>query len=237
MTRTNKLMFWCCLIACVLAATTLAAPAQVTVSEDGNAIFQRVDQENARRAAKLSSYTAVRHYSVYEPKRAPDADVTVNLKFVPPSTKSFDVVSKKGVGFIQNLVFNRLMDTEKQTAQGKDKADSSISPRNYEAHLLREEEIRGRNSYILELTPKRQDKYLFNGKVWVDQQDYAITKIEGDPVKSPSWFVKSAHFVRDYQKMGDLWLPLRDETHCQIRFEGEYVLSIDHGDYNFGVGD
>ena len=237
MTKTVLVMASLCLIACVLVAKTPVLVAQATLSSDGNAIFQNVDQENARRAAKLISYTAERHYSVYEPKKLPDADMTVSMKFVSPSTKTFNVVSKKGVGFIQSLVFNRLMDTEKQAAQGKDKADSSISPKNYQAQFLYEEAIRGRNSYVLELTPKRQDKYLFKGKVWVDQQDYAIAKIEGDPVKSPSWFVKSAHFIRDYQKIGDFWLPLRDETHCQIRFEGEYVLSIDHRDYNFGVGD
>jgi hypothetical protein len=49
--------------------------------------------------------------------------------------------------------------------------------------------------------PKRVDKYLFEGKVWVDQQDFAVVRIEGRPAAKLSFWIKRAEFVRQYQKV------------------------------------
>jgi hypothetical protein len=51
--------------------------------------------------------------------------------------------------------------------------------------------------------PKRPDKYLFEGKVWIDSQDYAIVRIAGHPAKKLSFWIERADFVRQYQKSMD----------------------------------
>ena len=65
-------------------------------------------------------------------------------------------------------------------------------------------------------TPTRKDKYLFDGKVWIDAQDYAVVQIVGHPAKKLSVWVDKADFVRRYQKIGDFWLPLKDETSVHV---------------------
>jgi hypothetical protein len=73
--------------------------------------------------------------------------------------------------------------------------------------------------------------YLFEGKVWIDVQDYAVVRIEGHPAKKLSFWIERADFVRQYQKIGRFWLPQRDETFVQVRLYGKNVLTIDHQDY------
>ena len=66
----------------------------------------------------------------------------------------------------------------------------------------------GRAAYVLEIKPKRNDKFLFEGRIWVDAEDYALARAEGKPVKKPSFWTKSIHFVQIYQKCGPVWFPL-----------------------------
>jgi len=202
-------------------------PAPITATE----IFDRVQRANADRAAALVSYTSTRHYAVLEPGHPPDAEMVVSMAFVAPSMKSFKTVSTHGVGWIHRRVFRGLMDAELDAASGKQKVDSSITPANYEAQLMGTEQRNGRECYVLALTPRHPNKYLCVGKVWIDKEDAAIARVEGEPAKSPSFWVVKAPFVREYQRIGGFWLPAREETHSQIRFAGEYILQIQYADY------
>ena len=197
----------------------------------GAEVFDRVVEANALRAAELESYRSTRRYAVFEPGHEADAELKVAAQFVSPSTKIFRTMSANGVGWIHKRVFQGLMQAEQETVAGKEKLGSAISPANYDAQLLGTEVYEGRDSYVLSLTPKRRDKYLFKGKVWIDSEDFAIAKIEGEPARSPSFWVVRAPFVRKYQRIDRFWLPFRDETRSQIRFAGEYILRIDYGDY------
>jgi len=37
----------------------------------------------------------------------------------------------------------------------------------------------------LAVNPKRDDAYLYRGKVYVDSEDFAVTQIEAEPAKNP----------------------------------------------------
>jgi hypothetical protein len=84
---------------------------------------------------------------------------------------------------------------------------------------------------VLALTPKHANKYLFVGRIWIDKADAAIARVEGEPAKSPSFWVVKAPFTREYQRIDGFWLPATDETHSQIRFAGEYILRVRYADY------
>ena len=66
--------------------------------------------------------------------------------------------------------------------------------------LLGEEQQWGRECRVLKLQPKRLDKRLIDGKIWVDKQEFAIVILEGEPTRSLSLCVIRAHLVREYQK-------------------------------------
>jgi hypothetical protein len=79
--------------------------------------------------------------------------------------------------------------------------------------------------------PKRRDKYLFEGKVWIDTQDFAVVRIAGHPAKKLSFWIERADFVREYQRIDGFWLSQRDETFVKVRMYGQKVLTIDHQNY------
>jgi hypothetical protein len=56
-------------------------------------------------------------------------------------------------------------------------------------------------------------------------------RIAGQPAKSLSFWITRADFVRQYQRIGEFWLPAQDNTEVHIRLYGTKILTIDHGDY------
>jgi hypothetical protein len=232
-------------VALGLFAVLLAAPPQPPIvmtagtpaagSRDVSAIFERLQAANAVRDAALESYLSTRRYSVFEPGRESDAELLVSMQFVAPSTKTFKTIDVHGVGWIQRRVFGRLMEAEAQAAGGMDKTNSAITPANYEGQLLGTESLSGRECYVLSLAPRRRDKYLFIGKAWIDKQDFAVARVEGEPAKSPSFWIVRAPFVREYQRVERFWLPRQDETRTEIRFAGLYILRIQYADYQINT--
>lgn len=194
-------------------------------------IFAELIRRNQLRNAALHSYSAVRSYAVTDPKGKLHAQKTVRLDYRAPDSKSFVTISEKGSAVVRRLVLNRLMESETETAAGKSRKDSSISPANYTFSLLGEQDLGANHCFVLQATPTRSDKYLFDGKVWIDAQDFAVVQIVGHPARKLSIWVDKADFVRRYQKIGDFWLPLRDETSVHVRFYGTKILTIDHQSY------
>jgi len=225
----------------VLASTAVVLPAldstapQAAAIPSAAEIVVRIDQANAARTTKLQSYFSTRRYSGLEPGHPPDAQMVVSMRYDAPSKKTFTTVSTEGTGWIERRVFRGLMNAEQEAAAGVEHLNSAISTANYDAAFLRSDQYRGRQMYVLALSPKRKDKYLWKGTAWIDTQDFAIARIQAEPAVSPSFWIVRAPFVREYQRIDGFWLPLLDETHSQIRIIGEYVLHIEYSDYHLTV--
>ncbi len=230
-------------LACVLVAASLFAGGMLAAKQGvssaaraanavtADEIFSRLVEQNHLRETRLQGFSTVRHYEVRDDKGKLQARAVVDMKYHAPSTKTFAVRSEEGSWVARHLVFRRLMDTESETAAGRNHRDSSITPENYTFRTLGEEDVDGRHCYLVEVIPKRKDKYLWKGKTWIDADEFAIVQSAGEPAKSPSFWVTHSSFKRHYQKVGDFWLPLKDVSVAQVKVIGTRVLTIDYGEY------
>jgi hypothetical protein len=178
-----------------------------------------------------------RTYQVKNDKGKVRAESQIVLQYRAPATKEFKIVSEKGSGFVRKRVFKGLLESEIETAAGRSRHDSSITPTNYTFELLGEEDVDGYHCFVVRAIPKRKDKYLFDGKIWIETDDFAIVKIAGQPAKNPSFWIKRVEFVRRYQKIGEFWLPLKDESMTQVRIFGTNILTIDYANYEIITGE
>jgi len=194
-------------------------------------VFAEMAAHNELRSAALLGYTAQRTYQVVDPKGKVHAEEIGRMEYLAPDKKTFVLTSEKGSGVIRHMALNPLIASEIDAASGKQHHDSSITPSNYSLQLLGEQQVGPYHCFVAQASPKRMDKYLFEGKVWIDVHDYAIVRIQGHPAKKLSFWIEQADFVREYQKIDEFWLPRRDETFVQVRLYGKKVLTIDHQDY------
>jgi hypothetical protein len=191
-------------------------------------IFAELVKQNELRTVRLQEYSAVRTYSVTDLTGKVHAREIVRMEYIAPDKKTFETTSEEGSRLVRHLVLDRLIESETATAIGKEHHDSSITPANYTFHLLGQEDVGTHHCYVVEATPRREDKYLFEGKVWIDSREFAIVRITGHPAKKLSFWITRADFVRQYEKFGDFWLSVKDETFVNVKLYGKKILTIDH---------
>ncbi len=97
-------------------------------------------------------------------------------------------------------------------------------PGNYDFRFILEEITGGQRSYVLELIPKRKDKNLLQGKIWVDAGTYLPQRIEGEPVKTPSWWLRRLHIELSFGEVGGMWLQTALEATATVRILGPHTI-------------
>jgi glycosyltransferase involved in cell wall biosynthesis len=196
-----------------------------------NQLFSELLTHNELRNAALLGYTELRTYQVTDTTGKVRAQESGQMEYRAPDKKTFVTTSESGSGLVRRLALNPLIASEIEAAAGRQHHDSSITPANYIFELLGEQRVGPYQCFVVRARPKRPDKYLFEGKVWIDTQDYAVVRIAGHPAKKLSFWIERADFVREYQRIEGFWLPQRDETFVRVRMYGQKVLTIDHQNY------
>jgi len=209
--------------------STVIEPLRPGVTE--SQVFAELAAHNERRRSALHDYSVLRTYQVVDLKGKTHAEEIGRMEFLAPDRKTFRVDSESGSGLVRQMALNPLIKSEIETAAGKQHHDSAISADNYSLNLLGEQQVGQYRCFVAEAMPKRKDKYLFEGKLWIDVKDYSVVRIEGHPAKKLSFWIQRADFVRQYQKIDEFWLPQKDQTLVQVRLYGNKVLTIDHRDY------
>jgi outer membrane lipoprotein-sorting protein len=198
-------------------------------------ILERMAALDAERAAALKQYTSTRHYRLENKRFHTVAELIARMEYRAPGTKRFEVISEKGPWPVRQKVLRRMLDAELEASDDAKRVDTRITPRNYNFALLGEGEERGRRCYVLEIAPKRPNKFLVNGKIWVDAQDFAITRLEGRPAKNPSALIRSTNFVHTYEKRKGFWLAASNVSQSDSFLFGQTTVVIRYFDYQFGA--
>jgi hypothetical protein len=102
---------------------------------------------------------------------------------------------------------------------------------NYTFALVGYEETSEGARYILSVLPRSENKFLYRGKIWVDAKEFAVVRIEAEPAKSPSFWIKRSVIEQTYAKVNNFWLPAYSRTQTEVRLSGHAVLSIEYRDY------
>ena len=199
-------------------------------------VLAELATHNEGRKAALHDYTVLRTYQVVDVKGKVHAEEIGRMDFVSPEKKTFTVTSESGSGLVRHMALNPLINSEIEAAAGKEHHDSAISTDNYSLNLLGEQQVGPYRCFVAEAVPKRKDKYLFEGRVWIDANDYSVVRIEGHPAKKLSFWIQRADFVRQYQKIDAFWLPEKDQTLVQVRLYGKKILKIEHRNYVVNEG-
>jgi len=195
-------------------------------------IVAKMIQRDAERRSQLQGYTSVRRYVLENVKHHKQAEMLVRMVCHQDGSKEFDIISSSGWGGARKHVFPRLLEAETEASRPGDREDSRITPQNYSFRMLRTGEIAGRRAYVIEVIPKKQTKYLMRGTIWLDAEDFTIVRIEGEPAKNPSFWIKRVQFEHKYEKHGPFWLAESDTSTSDVRIFGSTELRIDYFDYS-----
>jgi outer membrane lipoprotein-sorting protein len=237
-----RVLFGVLLIGCNLAAFCKPLPQGAGASPSYSAqsapltatqVAKKLQERNAQRAAALQEFHGTRVYRMqyrgFPSDR--DAEMVVNVAYRAPNSKEFSIVSQTGSKFIIDHVFKKLLEGEQEAANDENRLNTALSTDNYDFTSAGSEDTPDGTEYVLNLLPKTKNKYLYRGKIWVDAKDFAVVRIEGEPARNPSFWIKKTEVKHRYIKVGDFWLPAENHTESVIRLGGQAILSIEYKDY------
>lgn len=210
MAAVRKSLILLCL--CSFASAAIAAP-------DVDALVASMARAYAENRTRLRAYVLTRNYAVFKSgeQKSKITAVIVNL---PPHFKTFEIQNSTG-GRAEGVV-RKALEKEMQIARGFQNVDVNAS--NYVFELLGEEPMAGAPCYVLAIHPKRKSGDLLEGKIWLDKGLYLIRRVQGRPMKSPSWWVKNVSLTLDYGNLEGMWLQIGSTAEANVRFAGEYRL-------------
>ena len=217
-----------------------AAPSLCSAGEGPNPpsagdVVARMLASDALRQQSLSGYEGARRYVLVNDHMHKRAEMVVRVTGDPDGTKHFEIVSETGWKAAQKHVLRKMLESEEEASRPEARSKARLSLDNYEFQIVGLEELDARSAYAIDVSPKRKDKYLFRGRIWVDAEDYALVRADGNPAKNPSFWTKSVHFTHTYQKSGTFWFPSTTDSLTDARIFGATALKIEYFDYKPGT--
>jgi hypothetical protein len=213
---------------------TAPGPCSAELNLPGDEVAARLMSRNAERAQKLRSFDSIRQYNLDYTgfPSALSAHMQVKASYTAPGTKTFTVISESGSGLIRKHVLHRLLESEEEaTSDAANRDAAALTTANYRFSLLGCERGDSRPRYVMRVQPLRETKFLYRGTIWVDSQDFAVTRIEAEPAKNPSFWTIRSQIHHQYQKIGEFYLPALNQTVTDVRLGGKAVLTIRYLDY------
>src|SRR5579864_5236047 len=177
-----------------LVATTLAFPCSSHAQEaEANPphldlILDSLERTAEQNPALSQPYEVTREYKVFrEHDPMPVSDIMAQISFTPPETKSFQITKTEGSPRGKKIV-NTILKQEIDSAKDGHRGD--ITRSNYDFTFLREQNFGAVPEYVLHIIPKRKEKGLLLGEIWLDAKTFRIRQIVGVPLKTPSFWIK-----------------------------------------------
>ena len=219
----------------LVTALVMASVDSIQALPTADEVVARMIAHDNERQSALYGYTAKRRYVLENEGHHKRAEMVVQLTCRQDGTKQFESISESGWGGARKHVFPRLLEAETEASRPSARDRSRILPENYEFEMVGIRSVDGHPAYEMKLSPKTANKYLMRGRIWIDAEDYAVVRMEGEPAKNPSFWIKSVHFVHTYGKRGPFWFPVSDHSVTNARIFGNTEVRIDYFDYSTGT--
>jgi hypothetical protein len=205
--------------------------AQQTPVLGADDIIARMLYRNSQREKLQGGYNGNRRYVLENAKLNKRAEMLVSVNCDPDGTKHFEVASEQGWTSANKHVLRKMLESESESSRPQVRERTVINHENYSFQLIGDDTLESRPVYIVEVLPKREDKYLFEGRIWVDAEDFALVRAEGKPAKNPSFWIHCVNFVQVYHKAGAFWFPVSTESLTDARIFGKTAVTITYFDY------
>ncbi len=212
---------------------TSAAPCTGAANIPASEVAARLMARNAERAQKLGPVESMRQYDLdYNGFPSLSAHMQVEAFYTAQGTKKFTLISESGSHILRNHVLHKLLESEQEASSDAANRDAvALTTANYKFSLLGCAAGDTRPLYVMKVEPLRETKFLYRGTIWIDSQDFAVTRIEAEPAKNPSYWTKRSQIHHQYQKIGEFYFPALNRTVTDTRLGGTAFLTIHYQDY------
>lgn len=196
---------------------------------DANSVVNAMLKAQQENKSRVKPYTVKRNYLLLDKQAQQKAQVVATITTLPPDSREYEIEHSSG-GMGEKVLRDVL---SKETEPAKDAQKKELTRENYNFQLLGQESLDGKRCYVLGLNPKREDKDLIKGKIWVDAETYNIRRLAGSPAKNPSWWLHDLNILMGFAEVDGMWLRTSLQAVANVRFKGKYVMESHDLEYRF----
>jgi hypothetical protein len=188
-------------------------------------IVQGMQRAEANLATQ-APYQVLREYRLFSGNNAtPNSHVLATVNFRPAAGKDYRIEDQSGSRRGEQVV-RRILDHEvEESTRPAEEQAGALTEANYDFDYISQTVLDGHPCYLLRVKPKRRDKNLIVGEVWVDQTSFLVRHIEGELVKTPSWWLKQVLLKVTFNEMQGAWLQTDVEASADARLVGRQSLN------------
>lgn len=148
------------------------------------------------------------------------ARMKVSAIFSTEKGFSYSIEDESGSG----IILKHLKSLLEEERKGKPEL-SALDERNYDISFNAFESA---EVVSLRLSPRRKEKALVKGLLFVNRQDGELLRLEGSPAKDPSFWTSDEKIVRYYERLQGVRLPTKTVLTAHIKIVGNSQVTAHH---------
>lgn len=146
-----------------------------------------------------------------------------DISFTIASGLQYDVTGEGGSGYIRSRVLRSLLDEERRVIAEGRTGSVALTQANY---TFFPETLDDAGLAIVRIEPRRKERSLIKGRVFLTADEGHPVRIEGVLAKSPSFWIARTSVVRSYGPIDGAFMPLLLDTNGQLRLFGSSALRM-----------
>jgi hypothetical protein len=206
-----------------LSSPAADIPADYSNPPNLKELLNRYERAQADQKAALRETQMVEDIEASLPKLEKHGKLKVLRMISKIGINKFEMIGQFiGDNTVLKEVITRYLQTEQD---GRDNGSIAISQVNYNFKINAIITQNSQTTYIFNVTPKRKATGLFKGQLWLDGETAMPLKEVGQLVKTPSVWLKSVKFERDYELQDGVAVPKHIESKAEVHLFGTAELS------------
>jgi hypothetical protein len=215
----------------------LSADSTVAASADWLQVLNRYFASSQQQQTGLRDTTMDVEIDAKLPRLKREGSLRGVRQIATDGVIAYDNVTSTGDKMVNKEVIARFLSAETEASKGiKDNKGNpqsiAISSDNYR---FRQKALLTRNDrqiFIIQVTPRKNRLGLFRGEIWLDASTALPLRESGRLVKNPSVFLKRVDFIRDYEIVEGLSVPIRVESRVDTRLVGLAEIEIRYSNHS-----
>jgi hypothetical protein len=171
----------------------------------------------------LVSYRAFRHLTASTRGGKMSASIDAWTALDPVRGFTYEIVSMEGSGLIQRKVLIAALDAEQEAVKASDRAQSALTPANYEFLTISPEDAR---LVKMDVRPKRKHVMLVDGALFIEADSADLVRIEGELSKRPSFWTRRVRVVREYDRVEGVHVPVSMSSTADVLIVGSSTFAM-----------
>jgi len=134
----------------------------------------------------------------------------------------YEIVDERGSDYVRNKVPKGILKREQEiVAEGP--ARAALTEENY---VFGETGAQADGERYVQITPKRKDVMLVEGRMVLTSDGNDLLRIEGRLAKNPSFWTSLVNVIRHFAKVDGVRVPVATESVAKVKFAGQSQLTV-----------